>query len=410
MKNQITKFLLPLAALTLVTVACDPFPAKPGGDPAVLRVMAYGFGSNATPSSGHSVTQETGTAGAFVVTDAFPDDSIRVHFSKPMDGSTIQGNSQYNPDGTTIRVDPLDPTSDPIPCVKATNVILSANFPANTPVCYDPASPTDGGALFIPGPVDADGAVAWMKYGEVYTITGTVKDYEGKALTLNVSVSTDQRPLPFPRSSDGYSASLDWNDSGAPGYEVLWSPTGVAGSYVHLWYFDNGDICDGFFCSPWAYGGLYHTQLTPQTDYWYQVKETTGSTATPPDVATATRPDVAGPITTVKPLLPTLGVTTTPPPGPTIIPGVIKVSWPRVRGVTSYQIEQAADAATLSWSVIATQAGTTAATQSYLAVGPAGTATAGTLASGTKYWFRVTPVYGTTPAAVVGRAAGKVAP
>ena len=443
MKNQITKLLLPLAALTLVTVACDPFPAKPGGNPVILRVTLY------DPATGHSNNIEPiAASGNTLIDNAQPGDAIRIHFSKPMDGSTIQ---KYNNYATNI---PIDPGSDGIlttaanntvvppivaftdpgisydPCFPADNLTLtgfettpgvpiafvpaSGNvvadtgvYPINTLVCYDPSSVEGGGQLVVyPG--------APLKLGRTYTISGTVKDYEGKPVSINVVITADRRPLPFARSSDGYSASLDWLDSGAAGYQVLGSTTGLAASYTLLWEIDPANDCDGIICSPYATalgGALYQTELTPLTDYWYQVKETTAPTG---GTVTVTRPEVAGPITTVNSLRPTLGVATNTATSPvTVFPGIIRLSWSAVKGINGYDIEQSTDVGT-TWTLAVHQVATQASTTFYFA-GTAGDGkttptAAGTLTSRTSYSFRVTPTYASAFAAAKGRAATKVAP
>lgn len=385
MNNKITKFLLPLAALTMVSVACDPFPEAPGGDPVIVRVITSGI-------DGDSNTVETVTGGTTVSTDlAWVNDHIWVQFNKPMDGTSIQSNAQYNADGSTV----VDVNGDPIPCVKAAGVTLSATFDAATQVCYEPNSPTDGGYLRVmPG--------APLVFGAVYTITGSVKDYEGKSLTLNVTVTVDQRPLPFARSADGYSLGLDWFDSGvATSYEVFRAPdvAGAPGTYASVAVIDPAVDCDGTWC-----GLYYDTMLVPDTAYWYEIRETVGATTT-------ARPAVAGAVTTYHPLLPTFGVASTTTLPPTVIPGVIRVGWSAVADASGYEVEQSTDGT--AWTLVSTQtalvfyAGAPAPGLVAPTTGP------GTLTSGTRYYYRVTPTFAAPPVGYVpvkGRSASKVAP
>ena len=68
MKTNDTKQLLPLAALALVAAACDPFPAKPGGDPAIVRVTA----TDQSWTLHTNTVENTGAAGTASIADAFP--------------------------------------------------------------------------------------------------------------------------------------------------------------------------------------------------------------------------------------------------------------------------------------------------------------------------------------------------
>jgi hypothetical protein len=374
MNTTITKFLLPLAALAMGSVACDPFPAKPGGDPAIVRVITYGG------AGGASNTVETVTGGNTVSTDyAQPDDYIRVQFNKPMDGSTIQKYPQYNADGSTFV-----PPGGADPCTPADTFDVSS-FPAGTLVCFDPSSATDGAsAVIYPGDL--------LVYGTTYTVGGTVKDYEGKSLTIHVTVTVDERPIPF--GVDGYTTGVDWFDSGADSYEVLWSPTGAAGSFTSLAVVDPAVDCDGVLCE------VLHYELEPHTDYWYQVTETTGTTTT-------ARPAAQGPASTLGALTPTLGVASTTTPPPVILKGIIRVAWGSVQHAVSYQLERSTDGNT--WEVAATQTGRTFY-DGTPAPSTAVPTTDGTLTSGATYWYRVTPVFAGGVSPFLGNVASKAAP
>lgn len=376
MKTTITRILLPLAALTLASSACDPFPAKPGGAPSVVRVTTHG------PDASNTVENTDGDG--TVVTDfAWVNDTIHVQFSKPMDGTSIQGNSQYNPDGTIK----TDAANNPVKCEAAAGLTLSLNFPPGTEVCYEPNSPTDGGNMVI-----RNTDVLMMRYGEVYTVTGSVKDYEGKSLAINVTVTVDQRPLPF--NVDGYTQGVDWFYSGADSYEVLQSTDGTA--YTSLGSGLAADLCNTVICE------VPIPELVPHTEYWYQVKETRGATTT-------TRQAVLGPLSTGSPLTPTFGVATTVTPPITVLKGIIRVAWGGVFGANGYDLETSPNGT--DWTLAAHQTGRT-----YYAGTPAPstavpTSGSGSLVSGTTYWFRVTPTFANTAfVPVKGNAAKKAAP
>jgi hypothetical protein len=315
MNTKLTKLLMPLAALAIGAVGCDPFPAKPGGDPAVVRVTTYG-------PSGDTNTVETVTGGGTVSTDfAQPDDTIRVHFNKPMDGSSIQKYPNYNPDGTTF----VPPNGDD-PCTPADNLVLTT-FPAGTTACYDPTAPTDGGQILItPGGL--------LVYGTTYTIGGTVKDYEGKSLTLAITLTVDKRPIAF--GFDGYTTEVTWfNSPTATTYDILRSDT-AAGTYTAI---ATGllasTVCPGGFCA------VLDRYKVPETDYFYQVKE-----------GTVLRPDATGPATTRSALFPTLGVATTTTPPPQVLAGIIRVAWGSISGATGYSLETSLDGT--AWTVVPT--------------------------------------------------------
>ncbi len=374
MNTNLTKLLMPLAALAFGSVACDPFPAKPGGDPAVVRVVTYGG------ASGDSNTVETVTGGNTVSTDfAQLDDFIAVHFNKPMDGSTIQKYPNYNSDGT-----PFVPPVGADACTPADGLVLTT-FPAGTTACYNPTSPTDGGQLVItPGDL--------LVYGTTYTIGGTVRDYEGKALTLAITLTVDKRPISF--GVDGYTTKVTWfNSPTATTYDVLRSDT-AAGTYT--------PIATGLLASTVCTAGLCEVldrYKDPETKYFYQVKE-----------GAVLRPDALEPATTRSALIPTLGVATTTTPPPQVLAGIIRVAWGSISGATGYSLETSPDGTT--WTAVPTMT-----TRTYYdgtpSPGTAVPAAAGTLTTGATYYFRVTPVFGGAPVGYVpvkGVVGSKVAP
>ena len=213
-----------------------------------------------------------------------------------MDGLTIQKYPQYNADGSTFV-----PPGGADPCTPADTFDVSS-FPAGTLVCFDPSSATDGAsAVIYPGDL--------LLYGTTYTVGGTVKDYEGKSLTLNGHRHRGRAAHPVRRGRVRHRRRL-----------VRLRRRQLRGALVarrdHLHVAGHRrpggglrrgtDFGDG--TETVRLRGRLH-ELVPHTDYWYQVKETTGAT-------TITRPAAQGPASTLGALTPTLGVatTTTPPP------------------------------------------------------------------------------------------------
>lgn len=362
MNNMIKRHLLPLAALVLASAACDPFPAKPGGDPAVVRTIAA--------NGSHTASLDGAGGGTASNDQVWVDDAIYVHFNKPMDGTTIQKYPNYNSDGTRYLPPEVVPGAVPVVrfpiCTPATNLVLSANFPADTTVCSNPTSPTDGGYMVVtPGDV--------LAYGQTYTITGTVNDYQGKALTLNVSFTVDKRPLPY--TLDGYTTGVQWFASAATGYTVEFSLDGTSG-----WTAVPGaPVCAAGVCT------LDHTERKTGTDYYYRITEI-GGTGT-------LRPAALGPTTSASPL----GVALTPvialtpaPPHPT--PGQVQLFWNEVTGASGYLVERGTVAGTYPTQIPVTGGATT----DYLDL---------TTVSGTTYFYRVTPTFTSGFAADKGTAA-----
>jgi hypothetical protein len=374
MNTKLTKFLLPLAALALGSVACDPFPAAPGGDPAIVRVVTY------AGSLGTTNTVEDVQNGNTVFTDyAEPDSIIRIQFNKEMDGTSIQAFPQYNADGSAYV-----PPGGADPCTPA-DLLDVSDFPAGTLVCYDPGAATDGGsAVIYPGDL--------LVYGTTYTVAGSVRDYEGKSLTLNVSVTVDKRPIPF--GVDGYTTGVDWFDSGtATTYDVLVSDA-AGGPFLPLYTgLLPADVCDAGLCE------VLHYELVPHTDYFFQVVE-----------GTVPRPATQAPGSTFGALTPTLGVVSTTTVPPTIIPGIIRVAWGSTQGSDGYDVEMSDDGGA-TWVLYSHHTAT--ARVVYLGTPAPGTTVptaAGTLTTGTTYSVRVTPTFADLFQAEKGNVATKVCP
>ena len=400
MKTNYTRQLLPLAAIALIASACDPFPAKPGGDPAIVRVTT----TDQSWTLHTNTVDNAGAAGTASNANAFPLDQVYIQFNKPMSGSTLQKYPDFDANGNPTSVASL-PAADQATgiCTPPTN--LTHTFGAGTTFCYMPSAPTDGGQLIItPGSA--------MVVGASYSVTGTVKDYEGKSLTIDVTVSVD--PLPQTSTIDGlkypgngisyaYGLIVDWFPTGAASYTLEWapdnagapgtwtpiaipltacseaqdSPPGTAGS-AGLGY----DVCEYTF-----------TELPASTQYWVRVGDG--------DAPTTWR-EIAAPASTRSKLGVTLtnfALSTAPS---VLVPGAVGLAWGRVAGGTSgldpaqpWVVERAPD--------VSGAAGTFADITATL-VDAAGaprllTSTSRSAADlnatppGTRYWYRVRPNY-----------------
>jgi hypothetical protein len=473
MKTNSMKQLLPLAAIILVAAGCDPFPPKPGGDPRVVRVTTAD-----QTGTGNSVTVEnTGTTAGTVSNDgAFPRDTIYVQFNKPMNGSSFQfykavdanGNPFTPPiDPASVGVLPTFPAGVPYDvCRPATNLTLtgftdgppvidpnsdptSTSYQADhasdhlqrTTTCYNPGAPSDGGQLVVtPG--------APLVAGTVYKIAGNVQDYQGKTVTLDITITVV--PTTFAMTTDGYqnwgnaftyaySMAIDWFPSaGATAYTVQRTATDPAGTTPPVWTdivtdAAPADVCDDVFS---GFCEVWHTNATPSpvpppvttpptpytpSTYWYRVLAGTAALGDP----------VSGDI------LPPIKVALDDFPVPPAVAdhGKIKLNWARAYdlqanfpitpiptpppfdfgGAVEYLIERAPNV--VGVSPAPDSPGTFAEVQRWPAKNPYDPATQKALhdawvarqwidtglTTGTKYWYRVTPVYGTAggPAATV---------
>jgi hypothetical protein len=172
--KTMTKWQLPLLAVaTLLVAACDPFPSAPGGSPKLVRVVAsgtdlviVGAGGDETLGLGPAAVADPSNV---TVPGVSGDSIIFIQFNKPLDGSTIQASPDVDSSGNPIAGS----------CTPAANLTMSATWPAGTAVCYYPASPDDGAQIYIE-------PAAVMATGD-YTISGTIKDYEGKSITIGVT-------------------------------------------------------------------------------------------------------------------------------------------------------------------------------------------------------------------------------
>jgi hypothetical protein len=436
MKTNYTRQLLPLAAIIMVAAACDPFPAKPGGDPRVVRVTA-----SDQSGTGNSVTVENaGTAaGTVVLAGAYARDAIYVHFNKPMNGATIQTYQDVDANGNPF-VPPIDPASVGVlplaplgvsydACRPAANLTLVgfkdgppviSSTPSSSPnyakdhagdhlqrttTCYNPGATTDGAQMVVT-------AGAPLEVGTTYKITGTVQDYQGKPVTLDISVTVD--PSMFLTTTDGYqnlgygftyaySMAVDWfPTAGATTYTVQFTATDPAGTVPPVWtdIVTNepaANICDNTFS---GFCEVWQTNATPSTTYWYRIQVGAAAPGAPDSHKTLAPIKVALDDYPVAPAAPT--------------PGDIKLNWGRAFDAVEYVIERAPDAAGApgAWAevfrkpkaapAVANPLDTPFVSRQWIDKG---------LTTGTTYWFRVTPVFGVAggpSAAVKGTAVSRV--
>jgi hypothetical protein len=385
MKTNYTRQILPLAAIALIAAGCDPFPAKPGGDPRIVRVT-----STDQSWTAHSVTVEnTGAAGTVAVTDAFPLDLIYVQFNKPMNGLTLQKYPNYDANGVKV-----DPATVPEGTLCAPPANLTHNFGVGTTFCYSPSAVADGGQLVItPG--------AALAIGTTYSVTGTVQDYQGKSLAIDVSVTVD--PLPQAAAVDGlafpgygvtyaYTMIVDWFPTGAATYSLQSSPDGAAWSPsiavdAATYCFPATDFLDGSLVG-YDVCEYAFSELLASTDYWFRV----GDGAAP-----TTWREVSG--TTRGPLPVTLtnfALTTAPS---VLVPGAIQLAWGRVKGTLSatqpWIVERAPDVGGVAgtFADITATLSTTAGTPRALTSATRGGADQTATPSGTTFWYRVRPNY-----------------
>jgi hypothetical protein len=366
MKNTNKWQFLVIVAAALSAAACDPFPAAPSGDPAVVRVTTY-------DGSVSSTVERSGGAAGTVSTDlATPFSTIFIQFNKPMDGSSIQDPADY---GKGILY--FDPTATPPTsgCVAASGLSLGGAFSTNTletAVCNYSSSATDGGQIAIY-------SLNLMVLGETYTVSGTVRDYEGKSLPINVTVQVDDTPFATP-SSNGYTNIVQWWERAAPGAYTLDTAPDVSGAPGTWAPVVGAPTCDGVECT------YNHIALNPLSKHWYRLTEV-GQTRR--QIGSAVQGTSLGRAVTLANVA-VAGV---------VQPGQLRATWSTVTGATGFVLERSLnpDATPAVWTTVYTAVTNTTGSRNFVDT---------LLTSGTTYYYRVTPTY--TPA-VTGLSPGPVA-
>jgi hypothetical protein len=399
MKTIQKRHLLPLAAIALIAAACDPFTAKPGGDPRVVRVIT----TDQDWTTHIETVENTGaSAGTVAVTKAYPGDKIVIHFNKPMKGSTLQKytdvdtNIPHDATSDGIRSNPADPgfplAKPPVPpteayddpghklpaCLAPDNLTLTGFeetpevkgvwdpaaqdfepgtgvYRGYTSVCYYPQAVTDGAQLVIK---PAKGMVV----GTTYSVKGTVQDYEGKPLVLDITITVSDLPV----ASIGDTLQRpSWGRSYYYGAYLNWFPRPVVagGNYLAQAVLDVGTgIPPDAAAAAWTdlptktvdavtgcVEALQPDQVTevgykacetywgeldpnrvdangdpilPAQTYWFRVSSDGGTTWTVSDGTT----DIRGPFN------PTLLNFSDPLAGPANVPGAVQIPWARYLG------------------------------------------------------------------------------
>lgn len=254
MNNIKTSTILALASAALLTAACDPFPDAPGGAPQVLRAVSTGT------SVGGNIEQtaDLPDPANVVVDDATGDANFVVWFTKEMDGSSIQALPDIDPlTGLPPATDPCDIAGSPL--------TTSGNFPAGTTLCYASGSAQGGGLIQIT-PSD------YMDVG-VYTVSGTVRDYEGNPLDFAATFNVTHKPWLVP--SDAYTIDVGWtNDSvNATGFIIERTSTADGSDPLPgaTW---TEVVPDAQWAVPGSTGNnaiFRNAGLEPGTDYFYRI-------------------------------------------------------------------------------------------------------------------------------------------
>jgi hypothetical protein len=396
MKTIHMRHLLPLAAIALIAAACDPFPAKPGGDPRIVRVTS--IDPNWTGET--TTTENTGAApGTVVHATARPIDVIYIQFNKPMNGLTLQKYADYDSNG--VKIDPATITEATGICTPPAN--LTHTFPADTTFCYVPSSVTDGGQVVItPG--------SQIVAGTTYQVTGPVKDYEGKSLAIDVTISVD--PLPVATAVDGlrfpgygvtynYGLMVDWFPNGATGYNLEWTtdggttwsaglsvPVSACGPALDF----NGGSPPGYNVCEVTLAELAPCTATACLDYSFRVSDA----ATPTTWReTASLSNTRGPLPVTLTNFAATG-------SPALIEGAVQLAWTRVKGTLNatktWVVERTTDDGTgapldTGWTDITATLTTTAGAARSIASTTRGGVDLTATPAGTSYFYRVRPNY-----------------
>jgi hypothetical protein len=384
-----TSTILVLAAATLVTAACDPFPKAPGGSPAVLRAIA----------SGGNIEQVDGPFAdptAIVVDDAPLDALFFVWFTKEMDGSTIQAFPDLDPSTGVTPLDPLLPNpAFPGPgelpflsventCEVGRSPLATKVLPADASLCYASGSAQGGGIIEI------SSAFFWDV--GAYRVGGTVRDVTGAALQFGATFNVTHKPVLL--APDGYNVDVAWaNDPTATGFTIQRAedPAGPWTNVVSGYQWREPGTPENPADPTTANNEIYRNgALVPGSTYYYRIL---------PEGTTSPAP--SNPTSVDMPGAPNLAVRANPvgPSGPR--PDTVQVSLARIRGA-DYRVEiatVATDGTVGAYAAVATPITTVAAVPLPLANPIPAQATnpllfnVTGLTNGTSYKLRVVPVF-----------------
>jgi fibronectin type 3 domain-containing protein len=366
MKTIGTIALALTAALALS--ACDPYTAEKTGPGQVLSVFTSSQ-SIATvdgvqgPGGAWTVSGATSAAGAWPV--------VWVRFDKLLDGFSIQATPASCLPAASLGLNVTETTSGFNPTLPA-NLCGTADERAGLPqiwyACYVPntAVTTEGaGVVFYQGCNDIsstgtgfnDNSI--MQNGARYHITANVKDKQGRIYPLDLTVETLPGAHTLTKgATTATSQVLTWTAiQGDQTYDVQRAP-------------DNGSNAAGTYATLAGAAGLIaltYTDATPVTGtkYWYRLVTHSANGLSRNSAGISNAPGA----TTL-----TIGTATA-----TSVP----LSWTAVTDAATYTVQRAPDAAGA------------AGTYADLAAGTGLTATTftdATVATGTKYWYRIVSV------------------
>ncbi|BDG03854.1 hypothetical protein [Anaeromyxobacter oryzae] len=188
-----TKRILAVLAIAAATgLACDPYGSDlNGGTPAIQQVVTPDPANAALGAPPNTATAPATPGGPWTLTgvDASANYLVFVILNKLMDGATVQqSTASCVPANNWLTVAESKPAA---PCA---NVGETPTWYA----CYDPASPdgTKQGASIVIYRSCVPDSTGWgdaepLTAGTTYTFSGSIKDKQGNALEIPVSLTTN---------------------------------------------------------------------------------------------------------------------------------------------------------------------------------------------------------------------------
>jgi hypothetical protein len=316
MNANAMKSLKLLALSALVLAGCDPFTKAPGGTPRVDRAIATG-----------SIVQEaasTADQADILVDDVTLDATLNLWFNVALDPTTVQA---------LPNVDSTGAANNPAAATNAMNSPLTTKigFGGTDTIVYQPGSAVNGGI------VQAISGGVWAAGDHV--LGGTVKDLYGTTGTFRTTFRVSFIPVFV--ATDPYTIDMAWaNDITASGYTVQFQAVtdarnNAANPNTLAWATLSTGVA---YSDPFPVSQTTGTNsayrvaaLTPGTDYWFRVLpegSTQGYASTANMVSTAAQPRLKA---TGNPV----GAS-----GPQ--PGVVNLSWARVRRA-AYTVQSSAN-------------------------------------------------------------------